>query len=237
MSDQSGYPSRPGQRPQQPQPGWPAQPPGPPQPAGQQQYPSQAWPPAQQGWAPPPPKKRVSTRKKLLFVLAALVVLAGGVTALALVTSAVSGPEKQAQSLAVGDCVHLTGVGKDLDAIKTDCATPGTPYVVGEKGLAKGEWGCPEGFYQLTVDRSIRGDNVALCLGINGQIGTCYGDIETKTPPPPVACASARLKITETFPKASFVDSPCAEGTEKTISYSSFGDPKFKESTICFSTP
>lgn len=238
MSDQPGYPSHAGQ---QPQSGWPTQPPGPPQqpwqqPAGQQQYPPQAWPQGQQGWAPPPPKKKVSTRKKLLFVLAALVVV-GGVTALALTTSAVSGPEKQAQSLAVGDCVHLTGAGKDLDAIKADCTTPGTPYVVGEKGLAKGDWGCPKGFYQLTVDRGVRGDNVGLCLGINGQIGTCYDDIESKTPPPPVACSSARLKITETFPKASFVTSPCAEGTVKTISYTSFGDSKFKAATICFGTP
>jgi hypothetical protein len=211
----------------------------PPQYAPQQQYnPQQQWPQQQPGWpAQPPKKKGMSTKLKVLLLVAALVVVGGGV-GLVLVMKAVSGPEKQATALTEGDCVVLTGTGKEADAVKTACDAPKTPYVVSVKGVDKGDWGCKEGFYKYTVPTPLRGEGVALCLAINGQIGSCFDDIDSKTPPPLRDCAGARLKISEVFPQSSIVNSPCAEGTEKVISYMAYGTTQtFKNATICFVKP
>lgn len=216
----------------------------PPQYAPQQQYspqqqyaPQQQWPQQQPGWPAKPPKKGLSTKAKVLLLVAALVVVGGGV-GLILVAKAVQGPEKQATKLEEGDCAVLTGTGKEADAVKTPCTTPQTPYVVSETGIDKGEWNCKDGFYKYTVLRPLRGEGVALCLGINGQVGSCFDDIDGKTPPPLRDCAGARLKISEVFQQSSIATSPCAEGTEKVISYMAYGTgQKFKNATICFVKP
>lgn len=209
----------------------------------QQQYdPNQQGPyqqqwPQHQGWPQqPPPKKGLSTKVKVLLLVAALVVVGGGI-GLIFVMKAATGPEKQATKVTEGDCVLLTGAGKEADAVKTPCATPQTPYAVSLKGVDSGDWGCKEGFYKYTVPRPLRGEGVALCLALNAQVGLCFDDIETKTPPPLKDCGSARLRISEVFSQASYVNSPCAEGTEEVISYTSYGASNFKSSTICFGKP
>ncbi len=207
-------------------------------PPQQQYYDAQQQWPQQQGWPqqPPPKKKGLSTKVKVLLLVVALVVVGGGI-ALILVAKGVQGPEKQAAKLEIGDCVVLTGTGKEADAAKTACDAPQTPYVVSVKGVDSGEWNCKEGFYKYAVPRPLRGEGVALCLAINAQVGLCFDDIETKTPPPLVNCAGARLKVSEVFAQASYVNSPCTEGTAEVISYSSFGDSRFKNATICFVKP
>ncbi|WP_414935624.1 hypothetical protein [Amycolatopsis sp. cmx-11-51] len=190
-----------------------------------------------QGWPLQPPKKKgLSTRLKVLLLVGALVLVGGGI-GLILVMKAATGPEKQAKSLTEGDCVVLTGSGKEADAVKTPCDSPQAPYAVSLTGVDKGEWNCKEGFYQYTVPRPVRGDGVALCLAINAKIGLCFDDIETKTPPPLKDCGSARLRISEVFPRMSVVNSPCAEGTAEVISYASYGTSNFKSATICFVKP
>jgi hypothetical protein len=201
----------------------------------QQQWPQQQWP-QQQGWPQQPPKKKgLSTKVKVLLLVAALVVVGGGI-GLIFVMKAAAGPEKQATKLQAGDCVQLTGAGKEADAVKAACDNPQTPYVVSVKGTVKGD--CPKGFYDYSVPTPMRGEGVGLCLGINAQVGLCFNDIETKTPPPLVNCSGARLKISEVFGKASYVTSPCKEGTVDAISYTSYGATQnFKSATICFVKP
>ncbi|KFZ82484.1 LppU protein [Amycolatopsis sp. MJM2582] len=199
-----------------------------------QNVPHQQWP-QQQGWPQPPKKKGLSTKVKVLLLVAALVVVGGGI-GLVVVMKSVAGPEKQATKVEAGDCVQLTGAGKEADAVKAACDDPRTPYVVSVKGTVKGD--CPEGFYSYSVATPLRGDGVGLCLGINARIGLCFDVIKTKTPPPLVDCSRARLKISEVFDKASYVNSPCKEGTEEVISYSAYGaTQKFKSATICFVKP
>ncbi|WP_181774248.1 LppU/SCO3897 family protein [Amycolatopsis pittospori] len=202
----------------------------------QQPHPQQQWP-QQQGWPHQPPKKKgLSTKVKVLLLVGALVVVGGGI-GLIFVAKSAAGPEKQAAKLVEGDCVVLTGSGKEADAAKTPCESPQAPYAVSLTGVDKGDWNCKEGFYKYAVPRPMRGDGVALCLAINAQVGLCFDDIEAKTPPPLKDCGSARLRISEVFPQASIVKSPCKEGTEEVISYSSYGTTKFKSATICFVKP
>ncbi|GAB3709866.1 hypothetical protein GCM10027598_15270 [Amycolatopsis oliviviridis] len=204
-----------------------------------QQWPQQQqqWP-QQQGWPQQPPKKKgLSTKAKVLLLVAALVVVGGGL-GLVFVLKAAAGPEKQAGKLTEGDCVVLTGSGKEADAVKTPCDSPQAPYAVSLTGLNKGDWDCKEGFYKYAVETPLRGEGVALCLAINAKVGLCFDDIESKTPPPLKDCGSARLKISEVFGQASYVNSPCKEGTEEVISYSAYGaTQKFKSATICFVKP
>ncbi|AUI63628.1 hypothetical protein [Amycolatopsis sp. BJA-103] len=196
----------------------------------------QQWP-QQQGWPQQPPKKKgLSTKLKVLLLVGALVVVGGGI-GLIFVLKAAVGPEKQAKGLTEGDCVVLTGSGKEADAAKTSCDSPQAPYAVSLTGVAKGDWNCKDGFYQYTVPRPGRGDGVALCLAINAKVGLCFDDIESKTPPPLKDCGSARLRISEVFPQMSVVNSPCAEGTAEVISYASYGTSNFKSATICFVKP
>lgn len=205
-------------------------------PPQQQWQQHQQWP-QQQGWPQQPPKKKgLSTKVKVLLLVAALVVVGGGL-GLIFVLKAAAGPEKQAKALIEGDCVVLTGSGKEADAVKTACDSPQAPYAVSLTGLDKGEWDCKEGFYRYTVPRPGRGDGVALCLAINAKVGLCFDDIGSKTPPPLKDCGSARLRISEVFPKMSIVNSPCAEGTAEVISYASYGTSNFKSATICFVKP
>jgi len=237
MSDHPGgqFP-HPGQ-----QPAWQ----NPPAPQGwqQQHYPQQPYPPQQgwpqqqqQGWPVPPKKKGMSTRLKVLLIVGVLVFVGGGV-GLTLFLRAAAGPEKQAGALEVGDCAQVTGTGEATDAAKFPCNAPGTPYVVSVAGIDKGEWNCSDGFYRLAIETRLRGEGVALCLGLNGQVGACFDDVDAKTPPPLVDCAHARYKVTEVFPTASIVESPCQDKTAKVISYTSYGTTNFKNSTICLSTP
>jgi hypothetical protein len=147
------------------------------------------------------------------------------------------GPEKQAVSLEVGDCVRVTGAGETADAVKTPCDAPATPYVVGITGIDKGTWDCQQGFYRLAVDAK-REENVALCLGLNGQVGACFDDLESKTPPPLVDCSTARLKVIQVLPSSSIVGDGCGEKAEKVVSYTSYGGAsRFKDSTICLAAP
>ncbi|WP_043847913.1 LppU/SCO3897 family protein [Amycolatopsis keratiniphila] len=207
-----------------------------------QNVPPQQWPQHQQQWPQqqgrpqqPPKKKGLTTKVKVLLLVAALVVAGGGI-GLVLVMKSAAGPEKQATKVEAGDCVQLTGTGKEADAVKAACDNPQTPYVVSVKGTVKGD--CPEGFYSYSVATPLRGEGVGLCLGINAQVGLCFDDIKTKTPPPLVNCSGARLKISEVFDKASYVNSPCKEGTEEVISYTAYGaTQKFKSATICFVKP
>ncbi|RSM82930.1 hypothetical protein DL991_03575 [Amycolatopsis sp. WAC 01375] len=202
----------------------------------QQQWPQQQWP-QHQGWPQQPPKKKgLSTKVKVLLLVAALVVVGGGIGFI-FVMKAAAGPEKQAKALTEGDCVVLTGSGKEADAVKTPCDSPQAPYAVSLTGVDKGDWNCKDGFYKYAVPRPVRGDGVALCLAINAKVGLCFDDIETKTPPPLKDCGSARLRISEVFPKMSVVNSPCAEGTAEVISYASYGTSQFKSATICFVKP
>ncbi|MFI7123980.1 hypothetical protein [Amycolatopsis sp. NPDC049868] len=178
----------------------------------------------------------MSTKLKVLLLVAALVVVGGGI-GLIVVMKSVAGPEKQAGKLTEGDCVVLTGSGKEADAVPTSCDSPQAPYAVSLTGVDKGEWNCKDGFYKYAVPTPLRGEGVALCLAINAKVGLCFDDIETKTPPPLKDCGSARLKISEVFPQMSVVNSPCAEGTAEVVSYASYGASKFKSATICFVKP
>ncbi|UMP01810.1 hypothetical protein [Amycolatopsis sp. EV170708-02-1] len=198
--------------------------------------PQQHWP-QQQGWPQQPPKKkRFSTKTQIILLVASLVVAIGGFGVIVTLNN-ISGPEKQAKTLTEGDCVVLTGSGKEADAVKTACDSPQAPYAVSLTGVDKGEWDCKDGFYKYAVPRPLRGNGVALCLAINAQVGLCFDDIRTKTPPPLKDCGSARLRISEVFPQMSVVNSPCAEGTAEVVSYASYGTSNFKSATICFVTP
>ncbi|WP_037316270.1 LppU/SCO3897 family protein [Amycolatopsis orientalis] len=209
----------------------------------QQQWPQQPYPPQQQwpqqqqqqGWPQRPPKKGLSTKVKVLLLVAAVVVV-GGLAGLIIVAKAAAGPEKQAGKLEVGDCVQLTGAGKEADAVKTPCNAPNTPYMVSVVGVDKGDWNCSEGFYRVAIPTPMRGEGVALCLGVNGQIGACFDDIESKTPPKLVECGKARLKVLTTAP-ANPMGTGCPDNTEKTLTYMGYMDPRFKSVTICFGKP
>ncbi|HEV7974098.1 LppU/SCO3897 family protein [Amycolatopsis sp.] len=245
MSDHPGgqFP-HPGQ-----QPAWqnPPAPQGWQQPYPQQSYPQQPYPqqpyppqqgwPQQQGWpAPPPKKKGMATRLKVLIAVGVLVV-AGGTAWAAWVSRVPQGTEKQAVSLAEGDCAQVTGTGDAADAAKFPCDAPGTPYVVSVAGTGDGSWSCTEGFYSLVVN-AVRAKDVGLCFGLNGQMGACFDDVDTKTPPPLVDCAKARYKVTQVFPSAAIVDSLCNDQTVKVVSYMVYGaSSRFKSTTICLSTP
>ncbi|RSM54354.1 hypothetical protein DMH03_36625 [Amycolatopsis sp. WAC 01376] len=202
----------------------------------QQQWPQQQWP-QHQGWPQQPPKKkRYSKKLQITLLVLALVVAVGGFAVIVTLNN-IAGPEKQAKALTEGDCVVLTGSGKEADAVKTPCDSPQAPYAVSLTGVDKGDWNCKDGFYKYAVPRPVRGDGVALCLAINAKVGLCFDDIETKTPPPLKDCGSARLRISEVFPQMSVVNSPCAEGTAEVISYASYGTSQFKSATICFVKP
>jgi hypothetical protein len=219
-----------------PQQSYPQQPP--PQqsyPQQQQGWPQQqAWP--QQGWPAPPPKKGMATRLKVLIAVGVLL-LAGGTAWAAWASRVPQGAEKQAVALTEGDCARVTGTGDTADAAKFPCDAPGTPYVVSIAGTDDGAWSCNDGFYALVVN-ALRADDVGLCLGLNGQMGACFDDVDTKTPPPLVDCAKARYKVTQVFPSAAIVDSLCNDKTLKVVSYMVYGtSSRFKSTTICLSTP
>ncbi|WP_410656255.1 hypothetical protein [Amycolatopsis sp. lyj-112] len=201
----------------------------------QQQWSEQQWPQQQGRPQQPPQKKGLSTKVKVLLLVAALVVVGGGIGLIFLMKAA-AGPEKQAGKLEVGNCALLTGTGKETDAVKTPCGAPNTPYMVSTVGIDRGEWNCSEGFYRVAIPTPMRGEGVALCLGLNGQPGACYDDIESKTPPKLVDCGKARLKVLTTVP-ANVMGTGCPDETTKTLTYTSYLDPRFKSSTICFGKP
>jgi hypothetical protein len=210
------------------------------QPAWQNPTAPQGWRPMpyqQQGWpAPPPKKKGMSTRIKVLLAAGVLVV-AGGTAWAAWILRVPQGQEKQAVSLEVGDCVRMTGAGEAVDAVKTPCDTPATPYVVSIKGIDKGTWDCQKGFYRLAVHTK-RAPGVAICLGLNGQVGACFDDLESKTPPPLADCSKARLKVIQVLPTSRTVGDDCGQKAEKVVSYTSYGGAsRFKDSTICLAAP
>ncbi|UUV35183.1 hypothetical protein NQK81_17615 [Amycolatopsis roodepoortensis] len=184
-------------------------------------------------WSQQPPKKKGFSFKVQMILLATSLVVAVGGFAVIITLNNIAGPEKQAKALTEGDCAVLTGSGEEADAVPAPCDSPGVPYTVGIAGVDEGDWNCKEGFYKYAVQTPLRGKGVGLCLAINAQVGLCFDDIGTKTPPPLKDCGSARLRISEVFPE----NSPCAEGTTEVVSYASYGTSKFKGATICFVTP
>lgn len=184
----------------------------------------------------PRKKKGFSFKVQMILLAASLVVAIGGF-AVIITLNNIAGPEKQAKTLSEGDCVVLTGSGEEADAVPTPCDSPQAPYTVGLIGVDKGEWGCDDRFYKYAVPTPLRGEGVGLCLAINAQVGLCFDDIEAKTPPPLKDCGSARLKISEVFPRTSVEESLCADDSVEVISYVGNGTSKFKSATICFVTP
>ncbi|RSN57364.1 hypothetical protein DMH01_28410 [Amycolatopsis sp. WAC 04182] len=184
----------------------------------------------------PRKKKGFSFKVQMILFAASLVVAIGGFGVIITLNN-MAGPEKQAKTLTEGDCVVLTGSGEEADAVKTPCDSPQAPYTVGLAGVDDGAWSCNDRFYKYAVPTPLRGKGVGLCLAINAQVGSCFDDIEAKTPPPLTDCGSARLKISEVFPQTSVEGGLCADDTVEVISYVGKGTSNFKSATICFVTP
>ncbi|RZQ64333.1 hypothetical protein EWH70_10200 [Amycolatopsis suaedae] len=149
--------------------------------------------------------------------------------------SVLAPPAKQAANLAEGDCVSMTGSGKELDLAKTDCAQPATPYVVVNKGEPRDGWGCSEGFYKLELPN--RGGNLAFCFALNAKVGDCFDNVDGTEPPALVDCGRAAVKVVKTAPGMSVMGSECGEAADRYISYVLQGEQfSHVPGTICLDT-